>query len=153
MSSTLSPTIREASPADLPALIALLDECGLSAHGVLLPGTRYWFAEDGSGAVVGAVGLEPGTGASLLRSAAVLPARRGAGVGALLARTAITAGLAHGPGVYLFSTGAGPYWRRFGFVEVPVPELVAALPEAPQVRYYDEQGWLPTEVAWVLRRA
>ena len=35
-----------------------------------------------------------------------------------------------------------------GFHEVPVPELVAALPAAPQVRHYDALGWLPTEVAW-----
>jgi hypothetical protein len=35
-----------------------------------------------------------------------------------------------------------------GFREVPVSELVAALPEAPQVRQYAALGWLSTEVAW-----
>ena len=49
---------------------------------------------------------------------------------------------------YLFSTDAGAFWARTGFREVPVPELVAALPAAPQVRHYDALGWLPTEVAW-----
>jgi len=37
---------------------------------------------------------------------------------------------------------------RQGFREVSAPELVAALPNAPQVRRYDQQGWLPDEVAW-----
>ena len=32
--------------------------------------------------------------------------------------------------------------------EVPVPELVADLPNAPQVQHYDQHGWLPDEVAW-----
>jgi hypothetical protein len=31
-----------------------------------------------------------------------------------------------------------------------VPELVAALPDAPQVHQYSRMGWLPTEVAWRL---
>ncbi|MEP7115425.1 MAG: hypothetical protein ABI862_19335 [Ilumatobacteraceae bacterium] len=47
-----------------------------------------------------------------------------------------------------FSTDAGAFWSRQGFRKVPVPELVAALPDAPQVRHYEQQGWLPDEVAW-----
>jgi N-acetylglutamate synthase-like GNAT family acetyltransferase len=143
--------IREASPEDAPALESLLAACGLSSHGVLASGTRYWLAEDAAGAPLGAIGLELGAGAALLRSAAVLPEHRGAGVGAALVGAALAAAAAHGPLLYLFSTGAGLYWQRFGFVEAPVDELVAALPGAPQVRHYDELGWLPDEIAWVLR--
>jgi N-acetylglutamate synthase-like GNAT family acetyltransferase len=146
----MSFTIREAHRGDGPALAALLTACGLSTHAILWPGTRYWLAEGAAGAVEGAVGLELGAEAVLLRSAAVLPERRGAGIGAALTRAAIAA--AGDAAVYLFSTGAGPYWQRLGFVEVPVDELVAALPDAPQVRHYAERGWLPDEVAWVLSR-
>ena len=35
-----------------------------------------------------------------------------------------------------------------GFHEVPVSELIAVLPDAPQVHRYEMLGWLPTEVAW-----
>jgi hypothetical protein len=38
--------------------------------------------------------------------------------------------------------------QRLKFPEVPVSELVAALPEAPQVVQYEQQSWLPTKVAW-----
>jgi N-acetylglutamate synthase-like GNAT family acetyltransferase len=83
------------------------------------------------------------------RSAGVLLPWRGMGIADALARAAIDAAARAGcRRIYLFSTGAGEYWRRLGFQEVPVPELVAALPETPQVRHYTALGWLPTEVAW-----
>jgi N-acetylglutamate synthase-like GNAT family acetyltransferase len=140
--------IREARYTDAAALDALLAECGLSSHGVLAPATHYWLAERG-GEVIGAVGLEFGFGAALLRSAAVRPAARGQGLGAALLWWALDQARAGGyQRIYLFSTGAGAFWSRQGFREVPVPELVAVLPDAPQVRHYHEQGALPDEVAW-----
>ncbi|HEU5099821.1 MAG TPA: GNAT family N-acetyltransferase [Roseiflexaceae bacterium] len=141
--------ISEASPADADVICEVLAESGLSSHAVLAPGTRYWLARYADGAPVGAIGLEVGAGAALLRSAAVRPAARGRGIGAALLRRALAEATTGGQKqVYLFSTDAGAYWSRQGFSEVPVPELVAALPDAPQVRHYDEQGWLPDEVAW-----
>ncbi|MCU0493034.1 MAG: GNAT family N-acetyltransferase [Chloroflexaceae bacterium] len=141
-------TIREANPADLESITSLLAACGLLAAGVLTPGSRYWLAEDGDH-VVGAIGLECGSEAGLLRSAGVLPSQRGLGLGAQLTQrlfdAAAAAGLRH---LYCFSTGAGDYWQRHGFVEVPVPELVAALPNCFQVQHYAALGWLPTEIAW-----
>lgn len=68
----------------------------------------------------------------------------------MLLRSTAVGGCGRLPTGYLFSTGAGPYWMRLGFRETPAPELIAAMPDAPQVRRYDELGWLPTEVAWVL---
>jgi N-acetylglutamate synthase-like GNAT family acetyltransferase len=148
-------TIREATLADAAALDALLAECGLSSNAVLAAGTRYWLAQRG-GEVIGVVGLELGAGttpknggAALLRSAAVRPQARGQGIGAALLWWALDQARSGGyRRVYLFSTGAGAFWARQGFREVPVPELVAALPDAPQVLYYDQHGWLPDEVAW-----
>jgi N-acetylglutamate synthase-like GNAT family acetyltransferase len=141
--------IREASPDDAETLRAILAEADLSAHAVLAPGTRYWLAQRANGDPIGAIGVEIGAGAVLLRSAAVRPAARGQGIGAALLRRALDEARAAGlRQAYLFSTGAGPFWSRQGFREVPVAELVAALPDAPQVRHYDEQGWLPDEVAW-----
>lgn len=147
MTTTLH--IRRAADADADALRAVLAACGLSDRGLLAAGSRYWLAEQ-AGAPVGAVGMEYGAGAALLRSAAVLATQRGQRIGEALVRTALADAEAEGAQVYLFSTGAGPYWQRLGFVEVPVPELLAALPDAPQVHHFAAMGWLPTEVAWRL---
>jgi N-acetylglutamate synthase-like GNAT family acetyltransferase len=142
-------TIRESTTADMQALCAILAEAGLSAHAVLAGGTRYWLAERADGELLGVIGLELGAGAVLLRSAAVRTAVRGQGIGAALLRHALREAASAGQGrAYLFSTDAGAYWSRQGFREVPVAELVALLPDAPQVRHYDQQGWLPDEVAW-----
>jgi N-acetylglutamate synthase-like GNAT family acetyltransferase len=143
--------IREAQPGEAERICALLAQLHLGTDSVLAPGTRYWLAEGADGQIAGAVGLEYGAEVVLLRSAAVDPQTRGRGVGAALVREALRSAVAEGyQSAYLFSTGAGPYWIKLGFRQVPVPELVAALPDAPQVRRYEELGWLPAEVAWVL---
>lgn len=73
------------------------------------------------------------------------------GVGRALSVAAIESARHQGDlALYLFSTKAGPYWKRFGFVEVPVDDLVRALSTVPQVRSGIERGWLADEVAWAL---
>jgi N-acetylglutamate synthase-like GNAT family acetyltransferase len=146
---TTNISIVEAQLADLPRLQAVLTQVNLSTNDVMAERTRYWLAADAQGQPVGAVGLEFGAAAVLLRSAAVSPALQGHGLGAALVQRALDATLAAGyRQIYLFSTEAGSYWQRHGFREVPVPELVAALPDAPQVKHYEQLGWLPTEIAW-----
>jgi N-acetylglutamate synthase-like GNAT family acetyltransferase len=145
--------IRAATQNDFAALDTILEASGLSAHAILEPNTSYWIAENDSLAV-GCIGLEWGTRAALLRSAAVLPEHRKHGLGTQLLKTALNGARAeHKSFVYLFSTDAGEYWTRQGFDEVPVPELVEALPDAPQVHHYRDIGWLPTEIAWRLEVA
>lgn len=141
--------IREATLTDAEAICAILTASGLSTHAVLAAGTHYWLAQRADGEITAAIGIEIGARAVLLRSAAVRPDVRGQGIGTALLRRALNEAAATGyRHSYLFSTDAGTYWSRQGFREVPVPELVAALPHAPQVRHYDQEGWLPDEVAW-----
>lgn len=148
MRSDAAITIRAAIPGDAEAIANLLTECGLSPAGILTPGSEYWLATDAAQAV-GVVGLEYGRAAALLRSAAVAPPYRGRRIGTtLLEHAELEAAARNVTGLYLFSTGAGAYWQSRGFVEVPVDEVVAMLPDAFQVRHYAELGWLPTEVAW-----
>jgi N-acetylglutamate synthase-like GNAT family acetyltransferase len=143
--------IREAQLGEAERICAMLVQLHLGTDSVLAPGTRYWLAEGLDGQIAGAVGLEYGAEVVLLRSAAVDPQARGCGVGAALVRAALRSAAHDGyQRAYLFSTGAGPYWIKLGFREAPVAELVTALPDAPQVRRYEQLGWLPTEVAWVL---
>ncbi len=141
--------IREASLTDISKIHALLAQVQLSSDDILVNDTRYWLAEDRHQQPVGAIGLELGKGSVLLRSAAISPSLHGQGIGTYLVQhvlnEASSGGYQH---VYLFSTDAGTYWHRLGFCEVPVSELVAALPNTSQVQKYKVLGWLPTEVAW-----
>lgn len=48
----------------------------------------------------------------------------------------------------LFSRRSGPFWQRLGFVAADRDELAAALPDARQVRLFQETGRMGIEVAW-----
>jgi N-acetylglutamate synthase-like GNAT family acetyltransferase len=142
--------VREAGADDRDSILEVLASNGQSVTDVLTPDTRYWVAASPEG-VVGTVGLEARPPAALLRSASVLATWQRNGVGAALTETVASAAAASGcRRLYLFSTGAGAYWRRRGFLEVPVAEVVAALGDTLQVRKYERLGWLPTEVAYRL---
>ena len=139
--------IRDATLADRESMGHCLALSSLSPEGVLSAGSSYWVAEDKQ--ICGVIGIEWGRTAALLRSAAVLPSRQGSGIGSRLVQHACNACAATGrQQIYLFSTGAGTYWQRQGFVTVPVFELVTVLGETFQVRQYARSGWLVTELAW-----
>jgi N-acetylglutamate synthase-like GNAT family acetyltransferase len=148
-------SIRRAGAEDFESVCDLVVALGLISERSRITntfdGSSYWVAVNDSGSVIGCVGLEHGEHASLLRSAAVLPESQGMGVARALSLAAIESARDQGDlALYLFSTGAGPYWQRLGFVEVPVDDLVRALPTVPQVRSGIERGWLAEEVAWTL---
>jgi amino-acid N-acetyltransferase len=63
-------SLRDAQPADLPAVLALLGRAHLPTAGVADTLPHFVIAEDG-GRIVGAVGLELYGASALLRSAAV----------------------------------------------------------------------------------
>lgn len=140
--------IRAAGEGELPTILTLLEQVGLHTGSVTLNGATFWIARR-DGQPVGVIGLEHGEGASLLRSAAVLPEVRGGGVGRALVQSALTLATLRGDrAVYLFSSGAGGYWARHGFREVGVDDLARALPKVPQVRSGVLRGWLHEERAW-----
>lgn len=144
-------TLRRAGSEDFAAVLAVLTRCGMYTSSVTPEGSTYWLAEAGGGAV-GCVGLEHGQGASLLRSAAVLPEARSLGVGRRLAETALEAAARRGDrSLFLFSSDAGEFWQRFGFVPSTAAEVEAALPDVPQVRSGMCKGWIHGEQAWILR--
>lgn len=126
-------TVEPATPADLPAIRALLEANGLSADGLAegaelslvarrrLPGPRA--GNDGGTAsvwtLVGCVGVEPYGRQALLRSLAVTPPLHGAGIGSRLVRAALDRARAGGATeVFLLTTTAERYFRRFGFERV-----------------------------------
>ena len=146
--------LRRATPSDLDTIRDLILAVGLSRErGVItatLKGCTCWVAEV-DGLPVGCIGLEHGPGASLLRSACVLPEARGQGLGQALTDAALAhARLCGDERVYLFSSGAGPFWQRLGFVAVDPATVSAALPGTPQVRGGECRGWIHAELAWGL---
>ena len=143
--------VRLAAPNEISTVLAVLTRCGMHTSSVTPEGSTYWLAEAGGGAV-GCVGLEHGQGASLLRSAAVLPEARSLGIGRRLAETVLEAAARRGDrSLFLFSSDAGEFWQRFGFVPSTAAEVEAALPDVPQVRSGMCKGWIHGEQAWILR--
>lgn len=140
--------IREALVVDKDDICAFLAPHHMMTEGVLAPGTRYWMALYQQ-RCVGVIGAEYGDHSVLMRSVLVAADMRSHGIAARLTQHLFRSVASSGyTCLYCFSTGAGAYWQKHGFYEVPVDEVVRAHPTAPQVIHYREQGWLPTEVTW-----
>jgi N-acetylglutamate synthase-like GNAT family acetyltransferase len=130
-------------------MAAVLEACGLSSFGILAPRTVYWVCRTAS-ELVGTCGIELGDGCALLRSVCVIEKQRGKGLAErLVSRALLEASRLDLRDVYLFSKDTGEYFQRLGWREVPVAEVAARLPDAPQVRRYEEIGWYPDERAFV----
>ncbi|MDO4244497.1 MAG: GNAT family N-acetyltransferase [Deinococcus sp.] len=138
----------QAGPDDFETVKSLLRQAELHTSSVTPEGSTYWIAFlDGKPG--GCIGLEHGQGVSLIRSTAVLPDFRSHGLGRALVRSALTHATLRGDHtVYLFSSEAGDYWKRFGFVPSTAAEVEAAIPEAPQVKSGMCKGWIQEEQVW-----
>lgn len=130
-----TPILRPASPADEPAVAALLTASGLPLDGVHDALRCFVVAED-AGALVGVAGIEAcGTQGehALLRSVAVAPTWRSRGLGrALVTRTIADAEARGVKALYLLTTTAESYFPNFGFAVTPrdaVPDDVKATSE------------------------
>jgi amino-acid N-acetyltransferase len=141
--------VRAATPADLPAIRALLTSSGLPSDGLESAEVLVAMAEV---RLVGAVALERhGTSqdeAFLLRSAAVATTWRGRGVGAALTAAALERVDEAGAPVGLLTETAATYFPRFGFVPVERVRLPAALAASTQL-----QGGCPVSAQALLRTA
>lgn len=139
--------IRLATPQDQGAVARVMQEAGLETGAALESGTTYWVALRG-GQPVGAIGLEHGDGASLLRGAAVLPEVRGSGLGRRLVMSAIEYAQGRGDrAVYMFSKGGD--WGTFGFQQVPLAVVMDELPDTPQIRAYRARSERPGGTTWM----
>lgn len=109
-------TIRAATPGDLGAVEAALRDSDLPLDGLRDQfGDGYAVAE-AEGRIIGVEGIEVYGGDGLLRSAAVVSAWRGRGVGDALTRDRIEWARRRGLcSLYLLTTTAGDYFPRFGF--------------------------------------
>jgi GNAT superfamily N-acetyltransferase len=136
---------------DLDVVRTMLSSAGMITEGVEWPPSCYLVAYFGIDPV-GVIGVEPSLDAALLRSLYVIDAMRGRGIGAELVAAARKAAHTRGArSLYLFSSEAGDFFKRFGFGEVPIAQLMAALGATPQVKYYQARPKdLAREVGWHL---
>jgi protein-tyrosine-phosphatase/N-acetylglutamate synthase-like GNAT family acetyltransferase len=118
---------------DLPAIEALVSESGLPRAVVVdhFP-SGYVVARRGS-AVVGVAALETHGDVALLRTVAMNPSERGKGTGlALVAERLTTAWRSQIDRVFLLTTTAPEFFRRFGFAEVDRALAPESLQESPE---------------------
>lgn len=120
--------IRGAKDTDLPAIVTLLDACGLPTgdlgEAVL---TSFCVAET-DGRIVGVAGLEAFGPVGLLRSLAVAEDRRGGGLAARLVDWCEAEARRQGVAtVYLLTTTAADYFRKRGYADVARDAVPAAV--------------------------
>ena len=123
----LSLSYRPAVQADLPAILRLLEDLGLTPAGVEEWLPEFLVATSGD-EVVAAAGLERHGPAVLLRSVAVRPFLRGVGVGQSLVAQLLDGARNGGASeAYLLTITAEPYFARLGFGVIgrdQVPDVV-----------------------------
>ncbi|HTT68530.1 MAG TPA: arsenic resistance N-acetyltransferase ArsN2, partial [Gemmatimonadales bacterium] len=113
-------TVTPALPADLPAVVELLEAARLPHDDVTTPMLAHYLLAKRGAALLGVIGLEPFGGVGLLRSLAVASSRRGRGLGIELTR-ALEAH-ARGMGVvqlYLLTTTAERFFGKLGYRSIP----------------------------------
>ena len=118
--------IERGRPDDVPAALKLLEENGLPVEGVTSDLLLMVARRDGR--VIGLAGLEIYSDGALLRSVAVDRAFRGSGLGQRLTEAALSAAAAaRAEPVFLLTTTADGFFRRFGFERIDrhdVPDSV-----------------------------
>lgn len=127
--SASMPELRATRAADLPAVVELLEVCGLPTGDLAEAMLASFCVADEDGGVVGVMGLEVFGTCALLRSLAVNPDQRGRGCAAQLVDWCEAEARRRGvETAYLLTTTAAAYFRRRGYTDVPreaVPTTVA----------------------------
>jgi len=125
-------SIRSAEAADLPTILALLEEARLPTAGVAEHLAEFLVAEEAA-RIAGAVGMERAGEVALFRSLVVRPDARRRGIAERLFRGLETVARAKGVRrAYLLTETLEARCRAWGFTRVPretVPEALRASPE------------------------
>ena len=134
MTVSSAPRLSSATPADLPAVLALVRQSKLLENGVSEAIERFLIARVDSRAV-GCAGLEIYADGGLLRSVAVEPSARQAGLGAALVGGVVAAARQVGlRELYLLTTTAPGFFERLGFARVERSDVPLAVAESWEFR-------------------
>jgi amino-acid N-acetyltransferase len=137
-----APTLRPATPDDVPAIVALLEANHLPAVELENHLDHVVVAEQ-DGRVAGCGGLEvyPDCEAGLVRSMAVEEELQGSGLGArILAwveEHARSLGIRE---LFLFTMNAREFYARFGFKDATVDDFPACARRSAQYRFVRQRG-------------
>ncbi len=136
---------------DLVQVREMIADAGMMTDGIEWPAACYLLAYHGDEAI-GVVGVEVKIDAALIRSVYVKASMRQRGIGAALVaaarKAAHTRGARH---LYLFSTDAGAFFERQGFVRADLAVVISALAGVPQVEHYRARpDELAREVAYYM---
>jgi protein-tyrosine-phosphatase/N-acetylglutamate synthase-like GNAT family acetyltransferase len=130
----VSARLRPATPGDYHSVTALLDRSGLPLAGVPRDLAGFIVAAQGD-RVTGTAAVEVYGSVGLLRSVAVDPELRSAGLGTALVERALEAARHAGVAdLYLLTTTADRYFPRFGFAVAPRETAPAALEASAEFR-------------------
>lgn len=122
-----------ARPDDLEAVIALVAAAGLPTLGIADVFPDAYAVVRAGRELVAVAGLEAHGRAGLLRSVAVAPSHRGAGLGRLLVEDRLRAAREQKlEAVYLLTTTAADYFRCLGFGDVARQSAPAELQRSPE---------------------
>ena len=128
------PAMTPATDADVPAVRALLVGADLFAGDVGDRVVNFVVARPADGSPVGAGALEIHGADALLRSVAVVPERRGTGVGTLLAARLVARAREESVArLYLLTETAEGFFRSLGFRAVDRAEVPPSIQQAPAV--------------------
>ena len=117
--STAAIRYRLAATADRAAIVELLERDRLPTADLDASGVVLLLAES-EGRVVGCIGIQPLGDAGIIRSLAVAPDHRRAGIGRTLASRAEALAAGGGlHGLYLLTENARDFWANAGYAAVP----------------------------------
>lgn len=135
MKPTLDVQVRQATPADWPAIAALLGANGLPLDGAQAHLDTFWLAAAEDGEVLGVSGLEVYGKVGLLRSVAIRPTHHGQGVGRLLVAHALCAAAdLQLASVHLLTLNARDYFARLGFQLKQIDDAPQALKASAELQ-------------------
>lgn len=130
----LSCSLRQATPADWPAIETLLQAHGLPTAGAQDHLATFVIAQSGPD-IVGCAGVEPHGDVALLRSVAVAPGRHRQGIGRTMVSLVLEeARRRNFKAVYLLTTTARDYFAGHGFALVDRAAAPAALHRSAEFR-------------------
>ncbi|MEI6412105.1 MAG: arsenic resistance N-acetyltransferase ArsN2 [Bacteroidota bacterium] len=125
-------TFQQATPADKPALIHLLQAAKLPTSDLPEDLSGFTLASEGD-QLVGSSGIENLGDCALLRSVAVAETHQNLGLGRQLQDHALAYARAHGlETVFLITTSAEKYFERLGFQRVERAEVPASVAKTEQ---------------------
>ena len=155
MSVPTVPTLRPATPDDLPAIVALLEAAHLPAVELEQHLENVVVAEvDGRVVACGGLEASPEAAAGLVRSMAVDESLRGADIGSAVLEWVEARAAALGvTQLFLFTVSAPDFYRRFGYEDVTLDDFPEALRGSAQYRFVRQRGKEWGVVAMAKRKA